>query len=49
MLLGQPKPKEVLPCFQDFIAESVLVTNNAALDIRFLCYEFAWLKIDLLN
>jgi DNA polymerase-3 subunit epsilon len=49
MLAGQPKPEEVLPLFNTFIADSVLVAHNAAFDIRFLRHEFARLKMDLPN
>jgi DNA polymerase-3 subunit epsilon len=47
MLEGQPKPEEVLPVFNAFIAGSILVAHNAAFDVRFLSHEFARLKLGL--
>lgn len=36
MLLGQPRPEQVLPAFHDFVADSVLVAHNAAFDLKCL-------------
>ncbi|MBE9572992.1 MAG: 3'-5' exonuclease [Proteobacteria bacterium] len=49
MLIGKPKPDEVLPVFYKFIAGSILVAHNASFDIRFLRNEFALLGMSLNN
>jgi DNA polymerase-3 subunit epsilon len=36
MLLGQPRIEQVLPRFQQYCEETVLVAHNAAFDMRFL-------------
>lgn len=36
MLVGQPRPEQVLPAFHDFVADSVLVAHNAAFDLKCL-------------
>lgn len=47
MLQGQPAPEEVIPHFQDFIRDSLLVAHNAPFDLRFLRHEFGRLRINL--
>ncbi len=49
MLIGKPKPEEVIPKFQKFIKDSALVAHNAKFDITFLLWEFTLLKIDIRN
>ena len=49
MLIGEPKPDEVLPEFYNFIAGSILVAHNASFDIGFLRHEFALLGMSLNN
>ena len=49
MLAGQPTPEQVIPLFDRFIRESVLVAHNAAFDIRFLRHEFARLGMGIPN
>lgn len=36
MIAGQPKVREVLPQFLDFLGDSILVAHNAGFDIAFL-------------
>lgn len=48
-LQGQPLPHEVFPRFLDFVGNHVLITHNAAFDLRFLRQEFARLGIRLSN
>jgi DNA polymerase-3 subunit epsilon len=36
MLQGQPAIEQVLPAFQKFVGETVLVAHNAAFDMKFL-------------
>jgi DNA polymerase-3 subunit epsilon len=43
----QPTPEQILPLFEKFIRESVLVAHNAAFDVRFLRHEFARLGMNL--
>ncbi|NPU83384.1 MAG: 3'-5' exonuclease [Syntrophaceae bacterium] len=47
MLHGQPAPEEIIPRFQDFIRDSLLVAHNAPFDLRFLRYEFQRLRMNL--
>jgi len=47
MLIGQPTPEQVIPLFNEFIRESVLVAHNAPFDLRFLRSEFARLRMKL--
>jgi DNA polymerase-3 subunit epsilon len=47
MLIGQPTPEQVIPLFNEFIRESVLVAHNAPFDLRFLRSEFARLRMRL--
>jgi DNA polymerase-3 subunit epsilon len=47
MLAGQPTPEQVLPLFNKFIQESVLVAHNAAFDLLFLRHEFARLGLGI--
>jgi DNA polymerase-3 subunit epsilon len=47
MLDGRPKPEEVLPRFEAFIRDSVLVAHNAAFDVGFIRHEFARLRMGL--
>jgi len=49
MLRGQPKPDEVLPEFNRFIAGSTLVAHNAPFDIGFLRHEFSLLGMQMNN
>jgi len=47
MLVGQPTPEQVIPLFNEFIRESILVAHNAQFDLRFLCSEFSRLRMKL--
>jgi DNA polymerase-3 subunit epsilon len=47
MLIGQPTPEQVIPLFNEFIRESVLVVHNAQFDLRFLRSEFSRLRMKL--
>jgi len=47
MLIGQPTPEQVIPLFNEFIRESVLIAHNAQFDLRFLRSEFARLRMRL--
>jgi len=49
MLVGKPKPEEVIPTFHKFIKNSPLIAHNAKFDINFLRYEFARLGLNLTN
>jgi len=40
MLLGQPKPEDVMPEFAEFIADGVLIAHNVKFDTAFLRHEF---------
>lgn len=47
MLAGQPTPEQVLPLFDRFIRDSILIAHNAAFDLRFLSHEFSRLGMRL--
>lgn len=47
MLIGQPTPEQVIPLFNEFIRESVLIAHNAPFDLRFLRSEFDRLRMGL--
>ena len=47
MLIGRPTPEQVIPLFNEFIRESILVAHNAQFDLRFLRSEFARLRMKL--
>ena len=47
MLIGQPTPEQVIPLFNEFIRESVLVAHNAPFDLSFLRSEFDRLRMRL--
>ena len=49
MLIGRPKPDEVMPGFRDFIKNSILVAHNARFDVGFIKHEFARLNLDFNN
>ena len=49
MLIGQPKPNEIMPKFSYFLRDSVLVAHNARFDVGFIRNEFARLDIELNN
>lgn len=49
MLIGKPRPDDVLPGFHEFIQDSVLIAHNAYFDLRFLRYEFSRLNLTLSN
>lgn len=49
MLAGQPKPEQIMPQFEEFIRESVLVAHNARFDVGFLRHEFHLQKISFSN
>jgi DNA polymerase III subunit epsilon len=49
MLVGQPKPEDVLPSFEQFIGNSTLVAHNADFDMNFLNHEFGRLGLNLNN
>ena len=36
MVMGQPSIEKVLPGFQQFVGDTILVAHNAAFDMRFL-------------
>lgn len=49
MLIGKPKPDEIMPRFSNFIKDSILVAHNAKFDIGFIKSEFARLHKELSN
>lgn len=49
MLIGKPRPDEVIPQFREFMRDSVLIAHNAHFDLRFLKYEFSRLNLALNN
>lgn len=49
MLVGQPRPDEVMPRFREFITNAVLVAHNARFDTGFLRHEFGRLGLLLVN
>lgn len=40
MLTGKPKPEEIIPEFEKFIRNSILVAHNAKFDMAFIRHEF---------
>jgi len=40
MLIGKPKPKEIMPKFEEFIRNSILIAHNARFDMAFIRHEF---------
>jgi len=40
MLTGKPKPEEIMPEFEEFIHDSILVAHNARFDMAFIRHEF---------
>lgn len=49
MLIGQPRPDEVVPLFREFITNAVLVAHNARFDTGFLRHEFGRMGLGLSN
>ena len=47
MLIGQPRPEEILPQVHDFFGQSALVAHNARFDLSFLRREFSRLGLEL--
>jgi DNA polymerase-3 subunit epsilon len=49
MVIGQPTIEKVLPRFQNFVENTVLVAHNAAFDMRFLQLKEQQTSIKILN
>jgi DNA polymerase III subunit epsilon len=47
MVAGAPNIKDVLPAFDSFIKDSVLIAHHAAFDMGFLAYEYEKLEMAL--
>jgi DNA polymerase-3 subunit epsilon len=45
MLIDKPKTCDVMPRFQEFIRDSILIAHNAHFDLKFLRYEFSRLNL----
>ena len=49
MLIGQPTIDKVLPGFQQFIENTILVAHNAAFDMRFLQMKEEQTAVKIIN
>lgn len=49
MLIGKPKPHDIIPVFHAFIKDSILIAHNARFDLSFIRHEFARLNMTLTN